>query len=258
MSDIAADQLRSHLQAGEPVELFWFSTGSPALVEIAAAAGPQAIMLDAQHGLWSREGLEWTAGQLEGRVPLLIRTADLGAPAVTSALDAGAIGVLAPMVETADQALAFVAAARFAPEGRRSGGGIRPLKSDFARYYMESRAQTVVGVMIETRAALENAEQIAAVPGLDFLFIGTGDLALSMGEFPVPSPAYEAALTHVREVAAAAGLPCGIFTGDEVDARRRIKEGFSIAVSANDISVVAKGFATATPLRAPDPNLPAA
>lgn len=247
MSDIAASNLRAHLGAGAPVELFWFAIGAPALVEIATAAGAQAIMLDAQHGNWTRDTLEAVASQVDGVAPLMVRTADLSPVSVANALDAGAIGVLGPLVETAEEAAAFVEAARFPPHGRRSGGGVKPLKADFARYYADACEQTVVGVMIETATGVENAAEIAATPGLDFIFIGTGDLALSMGEFPVPGPAYEEALIKVRDISVAAGLPCGLFTGTVTDARKRIAEGFPITVAANDIGVLAQGFGAAAP-----------
>ncbi|MDK3017067.1 HpcH/HpaI aldolase family protein [Pseudodonghicola flavimaris] len=252
MTDTVAAPLRAHLQAGGTVELFWFSLGSPAMVEMSATARPQAIMIDAQHGLWTREGLENVAGLMQGRVPLMVRTADASHTAAATALDAGAVGVLAPLIETAAEARAFVDASRYPPQGRRSGGGVRPLMGDFARYYSDALEQTVVGVMVETAAGLENIEEIAAVPGIDLIFIGTGDLAISMGEFPVPGPAYEAAIQRVRQVCAAAGVPCGLFSADAADARRRTAEGFAVTVSANDIALVTKGFAAAAPEHAGD------
>lgn len=247
MTDNTAPGLRAHLRAGGTAELFWFAIGSPAMVEISLEARPQAVVIDAQHGLWSRQSLEQALGVLDGRAPALVRTADLSETAISAALDGGAIGVFGPLVETADQAQAFVDASRYPPEGRRSGGGIRPLKADFARYYAEAREQTVVGVMIETATGLANVEAIAATPGLDFIFIGTGDLALSMGEFPVPGPAYETAIQHILKTCLAAGLPCGLFTNGVEDARRRQAQGFALTVSANDISLVAQSFAAAAP-----------
>ncbi|MRX49562.1 hypothetical protein GI374_03700 [Paracoccus sp. S-4012] len=239
--------LRARLAAGEAVEAFWFMIGSPALVEIAAEAGPEAVILDAQHGSWDDRSIAEAAAILAGRVPLLVRTADTSAAAVTRALDAGAVGVIAPMVETADEARAVVAAARFPPEGRRSGGGVRPLKGDFAAYLDAARAGTVVGVMAETAKAVENIDAILAVPGIDLLFVGTGDLALSLGTFPHERPEYAAALATLRAAAARAGLACGLYTGTLAEARRRRAEGWAVTVSASDLGVLAAGFAAAGP-----------
>ncbi len=114
----------------------------------------------------------------------MVRVADGTATAIGQALDAGADGVLVPLVESADMARAAVERPTIRRSGHRSGGGVRPLARGFARYVAEAAARTVVGVMIETAAGVENAEAIARVPGIDFVFIGTGDLALSLGCFP--------------------------------------------------------------------------
>src|SRR5690606_12025884 len=114
---------------------FWSVLGSSALVEVAVEAAPDAVVLDAQHGLWSRQAIEHVVGTVGWKKPVLVRTVDGTSRSLGEALDAGAEGVIAPLVETAGQAAAIVAAARFPPEGERSGGGVRPLKGNFLAYY---------------------------------------------------------------------------------------------------------------------------
>lgn len=235
--------LRQRLRLGEAIDLTWFLLGSPALVEVAAATGLDVVVIDAQHGLWDRTSVEQALGTLAGHCPVLVRTADCQAQSVGGALDAGADGILAPMVETADEAAALVKAARYPPHGRRSGGGVRPMLHDFSDYYRTANESTVVGAMIETACGVANAAEIAATPGLDFVFIGTGDLALSLGEFDGGEPKLEPAVDTVRRACAEAGLPCGIFCGDGEEALRRGKQGYVLTVSANDMAVVANGFA---------------
>src|SRR6218665_1377787 len=101
--------------------------GSAALAEIAARSVPAAIVLDLQHGLWERGSLEAAAGIAGVCTSVIARTADFSAPAVGAALDAGVAAVMAPLVESADDARVLAGASRYPPQGRRSGGGVRPL-----------------------------------------------------------------------------------------------------------------------------------
>lgn len=239
------DQLKQMLRRPGGVGLFWFALGSPGLVELSLAAKPEAIVLDLQHGLFSRETLEAAIGVTQRRSPTLVRVADGSPTAIGQALDAGADGVLVPLVESAEEAAAAVRAAHYPPHGNRSGGGVRPLGRGFAGYVAEVATRTVVGVMIETVAGVEQAEAIARTPGLDCVFIGTGDLALSLGCFPEIDARYEAACRRVFEACRSADLPCGLFTTSAEEAARRQREGFAMVVVANDIGLVAGGFAAA-------------
>lgn len=234
--------LRDRLAGGEPFGLVWLAVGSAAIAEIAGAAGAQAIVVDLQHGLWDRLGLEAAVGL--ARAPTLVRVEENTPLAIGRALDSGADGVLVPLVETADEAAAAVASARFPPEGRRSGGGVRPLGGGFGAY-LAAADGIAVGVMIETARGVENAAAIAAVSGLDFILIGTGDLGLSYAAAPDPDAAKEAGCAAVLAACRAAGLPCGIFTLTAAAARARRAEGYALTVVANDIDVLRTGFAGA-------------
>lgn len=243
MSD-PAPTLRARLRRPPALGVFWMAVGAPSLSEIAAFAKPDAFMLDLQHGLWDRAGLEAAIGCVRD-VPVIVRTADGSPPEIGRALDAGAVGVLVPLVETVAQARAAAEAARFPPHGTRSGGGVRPLAGDFARYCAEGDARTIVGVMIETARGVANADAIARTPGIDFVFIGTGDLALSLGCFPQIDERHAQACKAVKDACAAAGTPCGIFTVTADAALARAREGYALVVVANDIDVVARGFKAA-------------
>lgn len=238
----AADDLRA-LLAGRGLSLAWFSLGSAPLVEIAARAGFDAAVIDLQHGLFDRMSTHLAVSAL-GAVPVLARVAAVSAAAIGEALDSGAAGVLVPLVETAEQARLTVAAARFPPDGIRSGGGVRPLAGGFADY-VRDHGRPLIGVMIETVAGVENAAAIAATPGIDLVFIGTGDLALSIGCFPVIDARHERAIETVRAACRDAGVPCGIFTTSVDAALNRREQGFAATVAANDIAIVASGFAAA-------------
>jgi len=237
--------LRARFARNLPIGAFWMTTGSTALLEIAAEAAPDAIVIDAQHGLWDRQTLEHAVGLVSNRVPVLVRTADASAISISQALDTGAEGVIVPLIETDRQAAAAVAAARFPPHGQRSGGGVRPLMRDFARYYAAANDRTVVGVMIETERGVHNASAIARTQGIDFVFIGTGDLAISLGSFPNVDNRHVEACTTVFDACKAAAVPCGIFTMSAEAAAKQRDEGYAFVTVADDIGVTSRAFKAA-------------
>jgi 2-keto-3-deoxy-L-rhamnonate aldolase RhmA len=234
--------LRRRLASGEPLAAFWFALGSVPLVEAAVAAGAEAVILDMQHGLFDRMGLEHAVGAVPPAVPCLVRVEDDSATAIGRALDAGAEGVIVPLVETGEQAREAAAACRYPPKGHRSGGGVRPLR-DF-KAHVAGADDVAVGVMIETRTGVENAAAIAGAEGVDFVFIGTGDLALSLGTAP-GSEAHARACKAVLDACRKARTPCGIFTFDAAAAAARAGEGYVLTVATNDISATNEAFARA-------------
>ncbi|GGK21755.1 HpcH/HpaI aldolase family protein [Salinarimonas ramus] len=241
---------RARLESGDSLACAWLAMGSPALVEAAAHAGPDLLVLDLQHGLFDRRDLEAAIGAVRGDVPVLVRVAENRPLAIGTALDAGAEGVIVPLVESAEEAAAAVSAARYPPHGIRSGGGVRPL-ADFAAYVAGCARDTLVAVMIETKAGLENAAAIAAVPGVDLVFIGTGDLVLCLGPDGDVKARCEEACAAIHAACEAAGTPCGIFTPDVDAALARRAEGYRLVVAANDIAVVNEGFRRAAAAFAP-------
>jgi 2-keto-3-deoxy-L-rhamnonate aldolase RhmA len=225
-------RLKSRLASGPAVGCHWLTLGAPVLAELAAEAGAETIVIDLQHGRWDREGLENALAAIAGRAPSLVRTADASDFAIGSSLDAGAHGVIVPMISSGEACASVVAAAHYPPHGRRSGGGARP-GADFTAYQAAMRDHMLVAVMIETVAGLEAAEAIAATPGLDMVFVGPNDLSLAMGE-PQGSPAFEAALKRILAAAKTAGVPVGVYTGSAEQAVQRGAEGFRLVVVAND------------------------
>jgi 2-keto-3-deoxy-L-rhamnonate aldolase RhmA len=201
-------RLRSRL-GQQPLAALWMAMGSTAIIELARAAQADAIVIDMQHGLWDRLSLEAAVGVAASGAPVLVRVAENSAAAIGQALDAGAEGVIVPLVEDAIEAAHAVAAARFPPQGRRSGGGVRPLAAGFVDYCASANERTVVGVMIETVLGVKNAGPVAHTPGVDFVLIGTGDLSLSTGG---DDGAVEDACGRVVQACRDAGTPCAIYT----------------------------------------------
>ncbi len=241
MFDPRQPSLKTSLATGRCLGVVWLSLGSTAIVELAARSRPDAIVIDMQHGLWDRSDLEAAIGVVPSNIPVIVRVAENTALAIGTALDAGAEGVIVPLVETAKQARRAVSYAKYPPQGIRSGGGVRPLQ-DFVNYVGASDS-IVVMVMVETAKGLANAEEIAAVDGVDMVFIGTGDLALSIGAFPKPSHDHAIACADVHRAGRAAWIPTGIFTGGADMARARRDQGYRLVVIANDIDLVHSGLA---------------
>ncbi|MBN9062731.1 MAG: hypothetical protein BGP06_15860 [Rhizobiales bacterium 65-9] len=245
MFDPRRPTLRYRLDKGETLGVVWLSLGSVALCELAARSRPDAIVLDMQHGLWDRLSMENAIGATPSDIPVMIRIAENTPLAIGQALDAGAEGVIVPLVETAKQARAAVAAAHYPPRGRRSGGGVRPL-ADFVDYVDGANRGVVVCVMIETEKGRKNARKIAAVEGVDMVFIGTGDLALSIGCFPQIDARHEQACLDIQNACRSEWTLCGTFTNTVDGARAKREQGFRMVVTANDGDLVARGFNHAT------------
>lgn len=241
MFDPRRPSLRYRLDKGESLGAFWLSLGSVALCELAVKSRPDAIVIDMQHGLWDRSSLELAIGATPPDIPVLVRVAENTPLAIGQALDAGAEGVIVPLVETAKQARAAVRAAHYPPRGRRSGGGVRPL-ADFVDYVDAMNRGVVVVVMIETKKGCSNARKIAAVDGVDMVFIGTGDLALSIGSFPQFDVSHENACAAIQAACRAEWTLCGTFTTSSDGARAKREQGFRLVVTTNDGDVVMRGF----------------
>ncbi|WMS41462.1 aldolase/citrate lyase family protein [Acuticoccus sp. MNP-M23] len=224
-------RLKKALKAGGPLGVAWFTLGAPVLIEVAGRHGMDAVVIDMQHGLFDRLSLE--AAITASSAPVLVRTRDDAAASIGEALDAGAEGVLVPLVESAEAAAAVVSACRYPPAGHRSGGGVRPL-ADFGTYSATANNAVVAGVMIETAKGLEAAAEIAA-SGVDMVFIGTGDLALSLGVAP-GSDAHNAACARILAACKAAKTPCGVFAMSAAAAVARIGEGYALSVTTIDVA----------------------
>jgi 2-dehydro-3-deoxyglucarate aldolase/4-hydroxy-2-oxoheptanedioate aldolase len=249
---MAGGWLRARLAAGESLGCLWLMLGSPSVAEMAAASGPDALVFDLQHGLWERSALEAAIGMTREKTSPLVRVARNAPLEIGMALDAGAVGVIVPLVETAEEAAAAVDAARFPPAGSRSGGGVRPLMN-FAPYVAEANDGVLVAVMIETAKGVENAAAIAATPGLDMVFIGTGDLAISLGCFPDNGPVFDAALDKIQAACRDAGVTCGCFTPYSTIAAERRRQGFLLTVLGDDSGLLNAAFKTTSRNFSPSP-----
>jgi 4-hydroxy-2-oxoheptanedioate aldolase len=235
-----ASEFAARVRAQEQVLGYWLVLDAPPAAERIAGTGYDYVVFDGQHGLIEYRGLlaGLTAVDAAAGAVGLVRVEANEAAAIGHALDAGAAGVIVPLVSSAAEAEAAVRAARYPPHGVRSFG---PMRSGL-RIGPEPAASNdavVVLAMIETAAGLADVAEIAATPGLDGLYIGPNDLRIALGGATPDDPAVEddlaAALVAVRDACDAAGIAAGIFTTSGEAAAQRLREGFTFVTVAFDL-----------------------
>lgn len=174
--------------------------------------------------------------------PVLVRVADNTVVEIAGALDAGAAGVIVPRVDSTAEAAAALRASRFPPQGARGLGPSRAARygRSVPEYFGRANAGTLVGVQIESTAAVQDAGPIAQVDGLDLVFVGPGDLAASMGAPFGDERVTEAALS-VLAAARAAGRPAGVWAPSAAAAGRWLGAGFQLVIVGSDLAVLGEG-----------------
>ncbi len=234
------NELKSLLAKGEPITNAWLSIASSYLAEGAGHQGFDCITVDLQHGMI---GFETAIAMLQAisatpSVPL-VRAPSNSAEKIMHLLDAGAYGVICPMISTKEQTERFVAACRYPPRGTRSFGPARGKLYGGPDYFQAANDEILAVPMIETAEALENIDQILGVQGVDMIYIGPNDLALDLGEQPgaeTMDGATSKAIAHILSRARSAGIATGIFCADGKLAQQRLREGFDLVTLGNDFN----------------------
>ncbi|WZH38324.1 MAG: aldolase/citrate lyase family protein [Microbacterium enclense] len=229
------------------VGAFCFS-GSAALVQTLSRSGLAWLCLDAQHGRWDDASVLAALDHVGGGIPedaarVFVRPRSAAPDLIGRALDAGAAGVIVPLIDSAEQARAVVEAARFPPLGRRSFG---PIRSPFGEEDDLTAANdgVCVVVMIETAAALDDVEAIAAVPGVDMLFVGPFDLSLALGvsvDALLADHDHDGPLPRIARAARTADVRFGGFAGDAPRARQFIAHGADFVSIVSDLDAAVIG-----------------
>jgi 2-dehydro-3-deoxyglucarate aldolase/4-hydroxy-2-oxoheptanedioate aldolase len=232
--------VKEAVRNGGQVGCLWLNLGSATVAEVAARTGPGAVVFDMQHGLWDLPDLHAAIGIAAEHATPIVRVTENASYAIGSVLDMGAMGVIVPMVEDAEQAARAVAYAHYPPVGCRSAGGMRPLKN-FPAYVQGAHDAVLVAVMVETAKGLDNVNAIAATPGLDMIFIGPADLGLSIGQFPDYGDRHTAAVATIHQACTDAGIGIGMFTRSMEETLAYRDRGFHLVTLANDIAMVTAG-----------------
>ncbi len=250
MNQAFANPLRRIWAAGGTALNGWIALPSPLAAEAMMQAGWDSVTIDLQHGTADYGDLLTLLPIIEkAGVAPLVRVPWLDEAAIMRALDAGALGIIAPMVETAADARRLVAACLYPPSGARSFGPIRARLARGDGYGSTANAEIVPFAMIETRKAVENLDEILAVPGLGGIYIGPADLSLAYGfapGFDREEPEMLDLIVQILKRCTAAGLPCGLHCGTPAYAARMVSKGFALLTVGSDARFLEAGARAAT------------
>ncbi|WAH60661.1 aldolase/citrate lyase family protein [Pseudomonas silvicola] len=236
---------KSRVMRKEPVVGTFCGIVNASAVELTSTCGFDFLCIDAEHSPIDRAAAEGMIRAADVRgVPAIVRVPGLNAEAIASVLDSGAKGVLVPRVGTAEQALAAVKATRYPPYGERGVGPGRAAAygASIGEYLGKAHDELLLAIQIETAEGLQNIEEIAAVEGIDVIFIGPGDLSVSLNAMgPENAARLNQAITTIIEVSERAGKVTGMFrmSADDVNDWRGF--GVSFFVVASDTMFLAAG-----------------
>lgn len=263
----SANRLQKALKKGSPTFGAWQMLPGTNLSRAICRSSPNVdwVLIDQEHGNISDDAMhELVASVAACGVSPIVRVPDGQHWMIKRALDAGAHGILVPLLETVQDAKNIVRYSKFPPVGNRGfgspfsmekfaeqsssalGGGVKELSS--VEYLQQANDGIVVAVQIETQSAVQNVREIAAVPGIDVLFVGPFDLGNNIGHPIIASkrdPELVEAITSVHKAAEEAGKRSGIYCNSGEEARQYADQGFSMVSAMTDMVAVPKAFGQA-------------
>lgn len=240
-----ANPVKRALKAGQPAVGTWLSLASITAARFMARVGFAWLTVDIEHSLVDWEtATHMFASIAEAGCTPLARVPANRHDHIKRALDNGAHGIVVPMVNTRDEALAAVAAAKYPPVGDRSvGGSVHALNFDTNAndYYAHANDELLVVLQCEHIQAVEDADRIFSVPGIDAIFVGPHDLAASMRSKDGKPPSAEAtaqAMKHILETCKKHQVPAGLHCGSVDEAKIRIDEGWQFLAIGSELRMM--------------------
>jgi len=239
--------LRKALEAGGPLLGAWLQMPNPIAAEAIGHAGFDWVGIDTQHGLIGYEAL---LGMLQAvaisGTPAVVRVSGNVPGEIGRALDSGAQGIIVPLVETPEAAAQAADACRYPPRGHRSWGALRPMLETVPFSPAIGDEQAVCFAMVETVAGVENIDAIAAVEGVDVVYVGPSDLASSAGLPPMlalKDDRHRQLVERIASACQAAGTWCGIHPPTP-DVAWYVDQGFSLLPVYRDLPALQEGAAS--------------
>ena len=226
----------------------WLSIGNGYTAETMSNLGFDYLCVDLQHGMLSYDDLKYMLPAISNYDSIPFVRVPWNEPyEIMKALDAGAYGVIVPMVNNRDEALQAVDSCRYPPDGHRSFGPIRAAMYGGRGYVSEANSQIACIVMIETEDGIENLEEIVTTPGLDGVYIGPSDLAYALGLSPTSGSRDDKHKATVARILAACqehGVAAGIHTGSLEQTLDYLNQGFNLVTLGTDSAFLARTAAT--------------
>lgn len=240
---------------GKPVLHGWLSIGNPFTAEIMSEQGYDAVSIDVQHGaLDYSDVLPMFQAMRASGVVLGARVPWLEPGIIMKMLDAGALQIICPMINTAEQAAEFVNYLRYPPVGNRSFGPTRAQYALGGGIAQEANDQVVGWAMVETKQAMENLDAIAATPGLDGIYVGPADLTFSLHDGRIPpgfdreEPEIIEVLQRIADTCHKAGIKAALHCGTADYAARAVGWGYDMTTVGGDYRLM-QGAAAASVAR---------
>ena len=234
-------------QVGQPALGGWLTVPSSFSAEVMAHAGFDWLCVDMQHGVIDYQAAVTMLQAISTTETVPFVRVPWNEPGIImKALDAGAYGVIIPIVNTPAEAEAAVQACRYPPRGIRSHGPIRASLYGGRDYITRGNDEVLCIVQVETKESVDNLDDILSVPGVDATYIGPADLSLSLGLPPASDhdePAFVAAIERVLEVSRRHHVVPGAHGGNVVTARKRLEQGFLLVEMCDDAGSLARSAA---------------
>jgi 2-keto-3-deoxy-L-rhamnonate aldolase RhmA len=236
--------VREKLRAGKPSIGSFMGLGSPNVAGLLAYAGFDWLIIEMEHNGLDMAQVETILMAMSGTDAIpIVRVPSTDHVFIQRSLDIGAMGIVVPLLRTAEEAEAVVRATRYPPQGSRSFGPLRASNYalDYPDYMARANDNILVGFILETPEALENLEEIADVEGIDFIFLGLFDLCLLYGLNPLhmPFPEIDAAVQRALKVGREHNIAVGIGVTTPDALRRREAEGFCFLSYGSDYQMLA-------------------
>lgn len=242
-------RLHSTLAAGRCAVNAWLSIPSSYVAEGMAHQGFDSVTVDLQHGMIGYEAaIAMLQGITAGNATPMVRVDRNDPSAIMHLLDAGAWGVICPMIANKEDAERFVSACRYPPHGTRSFGPARGLLAGGPDYFSRANTEILAIPMIEQVSAVENIDGILSVPGVDMVYVGANDLSLDYGENPQSEPQgtkAAKAIEHVLARAKAQEKKVGIFCSGPQAAAERRAQGYDLVTPGNDFGTLMRAATAA-------------
>lgn len=241
--------LRSRIREGEVIIHAMLRLAEPSIAEIIALSGVDYLTIDNEHFAFSDESIQniIRAAGVHG-VPCMVRPSGLNPEYIAKIMDMGAIGILAPQVDSYEEAVQVVKAVKYAPEGKRgfcpiSNGASYGIGIDPVQYAKDRNRETIVGLMIESKEGIEDLDRILAIDEVDLIAVGPSDVSNSYG-YPgqIDHPVVQEAISRARRKVLAFGKSlCGL-AGTPEKAAREYQEGSRGLLVGSDVQILAGGF----------------
>ncbi len=241
--------VRRMLADGKRVVNGWLAIPSGFSAEMMAHCGFDSVTVDLQHGLVDYQAAVAMLQAVSTTATTPLVRVPWNEPGIMmKLLDAGAYGIICPMINSQEEAEAFVRACRYAPVGSRSFGPARAVLYGGGDYAQHANDEILLLAMVETRQALDNLDAILSVEGLDGVYIGPSDLSLSLGKTPTLAPEDAEVLRAMQTICdstKAAGRIAGVHTDGARTTVRRFEEGFQFCTILNDVRLMANAATAA-------------